>query len=177
MKYLLFIYPCDDNWDSTDSNIKIAEDLATISKSDEIKYVYGESHSIFHFDSTLSQSETSDYVELIKDDLSDFMYVLVQSAKSVGSNMDGDHLNHLLKLNKKGRKPKTNPIKNVLSDNQPGFNVEKFMEEHNNRVIEFLKNQTCDLTMDEILDKITDQGIDSLTTAEKDKLDEYSKQI
>jgi hypothetical protein len=91
--------------------------------------------------------------------------------------MDGDHLNHLLKLNKKGRKPKTNPIKNVLSDNQPGFNVEKFMEEHNNRVIEFLKNQTCDLTMDEILDKITDQGIDSLTSAEKDKLDEYSKQI
>ncbi len=60
MKYLLFIYPCDDNWDSTDSNTKIAEDLATISKSDEIKFVYGESHSIFHFDSTLSQSETSE---------------------------------------------------------------------------------------------------------------------
>jgi hypothetical protein len=33
------------------------------------------------------------------------------------------------------------------------------------------------LTLDEILDKIVDQGIDSLTRAEKDKLDEYSKQV
>ena len=177
MKYLLFVYPCDENWNKEETNLKIAEELSTISKCDDITYVFGDNHTIFHFESDMCQPELTIYIDLIYEEVPDFMYVLVQSAKSVGSNMDGDHLNHLLKLNKKGRKPKTNPIKNVLSDNQPGFNVEKFMEEHNNRVIEFLKNQTCDLTMDEILDKITDQGIDSLTTAEKDKLDEYSKQI
>jgi len=33
------------------------------------------------------------------------------------------------------------------------------------------------LTLDEILDKILQTGMDSLTRAEKDKLDEYSKQI
>jgi hypothetical protein len=33
------------------------------------------------------------------------------------------------------------------------------------------------LTLDEILDKISSQGMESLTRAEKDKLDEYSKQI
>jgi hypothetical protein len=51
------------------------------------------------------------------------------------------------------------------------------MEEHNARVEEFVKNQICDLTLDEILDKISSQGMESLTRAEKDKLDEYSKQI
>ena len=51
------------------------------------------------------------------------------------------------------------------------------MEEHNGRVDEFLKNQICDLTLDEILDKISQNGIESLTRPEKDKLDEYSKQI
>ena len=177
MKYLLFIYPCDDNWDPTESNEKIATDLSIISKSDEIKFVYGESHSIFHFDSTLSQSETNDYVELIKDDLSDFMYVLVQTPKTITSNMEQDHLEHLLKLNKRGRKPKSNPIKDTLSKNHPEFDILKLMEENSKKAMEFLNNQVCNLTIDEILDKITDQGINSLTRAEKDKLDEYSKQI
>jgi hypothetical protein len=31
------------------------------------------------------------------------------------------------------------------------------------------------MTLDEILDKISEQGINSLTTEEKNKLDEYSK--
>lgn len=177
MKYLLFVYPCDDSWDPTESNEKIANELATVSKSDEIKYVYGENHSIFHFDSTLSPSEMSDYVELIKDESPEFMFVLAQGVKSVNSNMDSNHLEHLLKVNKRGRKPKSNPIKEVLSNDHLGFDISKFMEENRIRVEEFLKNQVCDLTLDEILDKITEQGINSLTRAEKDKLDEYSKQI
>ena len=177
MKYLLFVYPCNEDWNSTESNQKIAEELSTISKSDEIKYVYGESHSIFHFDSTLSPSEMSDYVEIVKDEMSEFMFVLVQGAKSVESNMEGSHLEHLLRVNKRGRKPKSNPIKETLQNNQPGFDITKLMEDYKVHVQEFLKNETCDLTLDEILDKITDQGIGSLTRAEKDKLDEYSKQI
>jgi hypothetical protein len=177
MKYLLFVYPCNEEWDSTESNQKIAEELSTISKSDEIKYVYGENHSIFHFDSTLSPSEMNTYVELIKDEMSEFMFVLVQGVKSVESNMEGSHLEHLLRVNKRGRKPKSNPIKETLQNNQPGFDITKLMEEYKTHVQEFLKNETCDLALDEILDKITDQGIGSLTRAEKDKLDEYSKQI
>ena len=177
MKYLLFVYPCNEEWDSTESNQKIAEELSTISKSDEIKYVYGENHSIFHFDSTLSPSEMNTYVELIKDEMSEFMFVLVQGAKNIESNMEGSHLEHLLRVNKRGRKPKSNPIKETLQNNQPGFDITKLMEDYKVHVQEFLKNETCNLTLDEILDKITDQGIDSLTRAEKDKLDEYSKQI
>ena len=37
MKYLLFVYPCNEDWNSTESNEKIAEELATISKSDRKK--------------------------------------------------------------------------------------------------------------------------------------------
>ena len=89
-----------------------------------------------------------------------------------------EHLEHLKKLNKKGRKPKTqNRVKEIFIDKNPAFDIKKFMEEHNARVAEFVKNQICDLTLDEILDKISSQGMESLTRAEKDKLDEYSKQI
>jgi hypothetical protein len=38
-----------------------------------------------------------------------------------------------------------------------------------------LPKKGCTLTMDDLLDKINDKGINSLTEEEKCKLDEYSK--
>lgn len=178
MKYILFVYPCDDNWNQESSNLKIAEEIGTISNSDDVNFVYGEKHSIFHFESNMCQPELTIFIDLIHEELPDFMYVLVQTSKTMTSNMLPKHLEHLKKINKKGRKPKTqNRVKEIFMNDKPTFDVKKFMEEHNARVEEFLKNQICDLTLDEILDKISQNGIDSLTRAEKDKLDEYSKQI
>jgi hypothetical protein len=171
MKYLLFVYPCNDNWDETESNQKFANELVQIIKDEKLKFVYGESHSIFNFESNLSQSEVEEYVELIKKDVPEFMFVLVQNAKNVSSDMEKSNFEHLMGKKKRGRKPKvTNQIPKL------SFDVAAFLEEHRKKVDEFLKNNVCDLTLDEILDKIIDQGIDSLTRAEKDKLDEYSKQ-
>jgi hypothetical protein len=172
MKYLLFVYPCNDNWDETESNQKFANELVQIIKDEKLKFVYGESHSIFNFESDMSQSEVEGYVNLIKDDVPDFMYVLVQNAKNVSSDMEKSNFEHLMGKKKRGRKPKVTNQKQKLS-----FDVAAFLEEHRKKVDEFLKNNVCDLTLDEILDKIIDQGIDSLTRAEKDKLDEYSKQV
>lgn len=178
MKYLLFVYPCDDTWDKNENNMKIAEELSTISKCDDITFVYGDNHSIFHFETDMCQPELTIYVDLIKDEIPNFMYVLVQNSKGMTSNMDPEQLEFLKKLNKKGRKPKTiNRVKDIFKNEQPGFDISKFLKEHNSRVEEFLKNQVCDLTLDEILDKISQNGLESLTRAEKDKLDEYSKQI
>jgi hypothetical protein len=178
MKYILFVYPCDENWDQESSNTQIAEELSTISKSDDIKFVYGDRHSIFHFDSDMCQPELTIFVDLIREESEDFMYVLAQVTKSVSSNMNPEHLEHLLKINKRGRKPKVeNPIKKLFTKEDFHFDVNEFMKDHSKKVEEFYNNQVCDLTLDEILDKITDQGIESLTRVEKDKLDEYSKQI
>ncbi len=170
MKYLLFVYPCNDNWDETESNQKFAHELVHIIKEEQLKFVYGENHSIFNFESDMSQSEVEEYVELIKKDVPDFMFVLVQNAKNVSSDMDKNNFEHLMGKKKRGRKPK-------VKNEKLGFDFVAFMEENRKKVDEFLKNNVCDLTLDEILDKIVDQGINSLTRAEKDKLDEYSKQV
>ena len=172
MKYLLFVYPCDENWDETKSNQKFAGELVQIIKDETLKFVYGESHTIFNFESNLSQSEVEEYVNLIKGDVPEFMFVLIQNAKNISSDMDKNNFEHLMGKKKRGRKPKTtNQIPKI------GFDVAAFLDEHRKKVDEFLKNNVCDLTLDEILDKIIAQGIDSLTRAEKDKLDEYSKQV
>ena len=101
MKYLLFVYPCNDTWDKKETNLKIAEELSTISKSDDITFVYGDNHAIFHFDSDMCQPELTIYIDLIYDESPDFMYVLVQTSKTITSNMLPAHLEHLKKLNKK----------------------------------------------------------------------------
>lgn len=172
MKYLLFVYPCDDAWDSEKSNQTFATELVNIIKDEKLNFVYDESHSIFNFESALSQSEIDTYIELMKDNVPEFMYVLVQNAKGVSSDMDKSNFDHLIGKKKRGRKPKSETQK-------PKFSVDiaAHLAEHRKMVDDFLKNNVCDLTLDEILDKIVDQGIDSLTRAEKDKLDEYSKQI
>ena len=174
MKYLLFIYPCDNTWNKDENNETIANELSSIIDSTEVKFIFGENHSIFHFNSGLSYSELEIFVELLKDDVPEFMYFIVENAKNVASNMDKNHLKYLMDL---GDKPKkSNRIKDIFKNDQDIFSLYDLTKIINNGQYNFLKEEICDLTIDEILDKIIDQGIESLTKLEKLKLDEYSKQ-
>ena len=56
------------------------------------------------------------------------------------------------------------------------LNEEEFIKNYLSSIDYKEKNEDiCNLTLDEILDKITDNGINSLTKSEKNKLNEYSK--
>ena len=44
-------------------------------------------------------------------------------------------------------------------------------------IMNFKRPEVCNLTLDELLDKITDSGLSSLTDLEKQKLDDYSKLV
>jgi hypothetical protein len=44
-------------------------------------------------------------------------------------------------------------------------------------ILNIKRPEVCNLTLDELLDKMVDQGIDSLSDIEKKKLEEYSKSI
>lgn len=179
MKYLLFVYPCDETWDGDEMNSIIAEELSIITKT-EIRYLFGKGHSIFHFDSSLSFSEVSDFVYLLKDDVSEFMYFITQSSKNSASNMKEDHFEHLMNVNTKRKSTKKeNPIEGFFKkygDDTFEFNISKQTENITKKVEELVKDEFTDLTIDEILDKIIDQGIDLLTRGEKRKLDDYSKE-
>jgi len=179
MKYLLFVYPCDTEWDSKNDNLHVAGELSTIIKSDEIKYIFGETHSIFHFESEMNQAELSIYVDLIMEETPTFMYVLCQTSKPISSNMESQQLTDFLKINKKGRKrkQKDNPIVNFFKKTtQEQFQsyTADLLKEQNKSIEDYL-SVTSILSIDEILEKIHSKGIDSLTKAERQKLDDYSK--
>ena len=81
----------------------------------------------------------------------------------------------MLSLSKNSNKIKTSKPTpklrtNNISSKEEFFNIADF-------VLNFNRKQVCNLTLDELLDKIGNEGIDSLSEVEKQKLDEYSKTI
>lgn len=169
MKYTLFIYSCEDEWDGEEVNKNIAYELMPIVKSEALKYIFGKSHSIIHFESELPQPELEIYIDIINQDNDvEFMYVLLQTSKKISSNMDPEHLKHLTTL--KTKKTQRNSIKNkvskIINQNEIAETIKKTL----------FDNIPSELSIDEILDKIHEKGISSLTNAEKLKLDNYSKE-
>jgi len=90
-------------------------------------------------------------------------YFLIPKPNKTSSNIPKEHLDYLLSL-KKTRKPKQKKELNFF-DNDP-FDFLNLIKNF---------NQRCNLTLDELLDKIIDSGLESLTDLEKQKLDEYSQ--
>ena len=168
MRYLLFVYKCEDTkTEGKKLNNIIAEEISKITTSDEVKYVYGDNHGIFHFDTTLSFEELDIYLRLVVEDTDQFMYVITQSVSTFTSNMNQNHLDYLKEIQK------TDQEKNLFYDNTE-LETEDYEFDY---VLNVKENLECNLTIDEILDKINDYGITSLSDNEKKKLENYSKSI
>jgi hypothetical protein len=156
--------------DETTANI--GGELSKIMSSNQIKYMFGDRHAIYHFASDFSTNEIDDFLCLVSAEYGDFNFFLTQKSKNLASNFDEDNLLHLLTLRNTNKKKQTPPKKIE-------FNLEIGGGEEFSRmtdtIMKFLPKKECELTMDELLDKIGSEGINSLTKEEKSKLDEYSK--
>lgn len=176
MKYILFIYRCDDNKNKTEFVGGIANELSPIVKSDEIKFVFGDTNAVYHFETEMSFPELTIYLDLVSKDFDDFTYFLIPKGRNFASNIEKQNLHHLMDLypNKKKRKSK----KGLFELPKIELNEEEFIKNYLSSIDYKEKNEDiCNLTLDEILDKIIDNGINSLTKSEKNKLDEYSKNV
>lgn len=163
MNYLLFVYYDNTVENSEEKTNEIGGSIADQMSSKEVKYMFGDKHAIFHFASGLPIDEMAGWIDIIVDDLDCFEYFLIPKPNKSVSNMPKDNLEHLLSL-KKTRKPKQKKELNFF-DNDP-FDFLNLIKNF---------NQRCNLTLDELLDKIGDSGLASLTDLEKQKLDEYSQ--
>ncbi len=173
MNYLLFVYHNEDMNPQDETTAKIGAELSKIMSSNQIKYMFGERHSIYHFASDFSIEEIDDFLCLVSDEFENFNYFLTQKTKNVASNFDKDNVLHLLTLRNTNNKKQTplRPFEFKLDYDNEEFN--RISE----TIMGFLPKKRCNLTLDELLDKINYHGINSLTDEEKNKLDEYSKTI
>jgi hypothetical protein len=76
----------------------IGGELSKIMSSSQVKYMFGDRHSIYHFASDFSVDELDDFLCLVSAEYDNFNYLLTQKTKNVSSNFDQDNLLHLLTL-------------------------------------------------------------------------------
>lgn len=178
MNYLLFVY-----YDNTVKNTEvttneIAKQIADQMTSKEAKFMYGDKHAIFHFASDMTIDDMGGWIDIINDDLQCFEYFLVPKPRNSVSNMTKENLEHLLTLKK------TNPKKNKPTPPRINYEFKEISKDKKPFFLEFVDllnnskgKEVCTMTLDDLLDKISQEGIDSLSELEKQKLEEYSKSI
>jgi len=165
MKHLLFVYPHNFN-NTQDLSEEICDVLLGFSNSKNIKYTYGPKHIIIHFSTDPDLlSELEDVLDVYGEQSGiDFTYFLVEAGNGFKTNMSSE-------------------IKTYLNDIQSDENSltkyktlvrDHFFEEFKN-FNHVIDNMESKLTIDEILDKISQNGIDSLTKQELNKLNNQSK--
>jgi len=174
MKYLMLVYGEVEDMNSETLTTKIAEELQPIAMSDQIKYIYGDGNAIFHFDSELKFAEMSIYCDILIEEFSEIMYVLLPFNGMMTSNAGDNRIDHLLSLGNNKQEPNKVDIEFIDHNDSAVFEmfvnmVKPTLQEINEKEI------TCEMSLDELLDKMIDQGVESLTDVEKQKLEEYSK--
>jgi len=176
--YMLFIFGDFDEQENLATNL--SSQLLTVVSSPFLKFTYGEYGVVFHFRSKETFSDLKEYVDMGMSEITE-QYFLMEVTKNVDIKMPRklkkDFLNIDGEEKKKENKTGEINVESKLKERREelrNFTFEFLMPTDFNHMVQ--KNETDYLpTVDEILDKISENGIQSLTEKEKEILDNYGK--
>ena len=176
--YMLFIFGDFDEQETLATNL--SSQLLTVVSSPFLKFTYGEYGVVFHFRSKEVFSDLKEYIDMAMFEITE-QYFLMEVTKNMDIKMPRKLKKDFLNIDgeEKKKEPRTGEI-NVESK------LKERREELKNFTFEFLMPVDFDKmvqnnepnylpTVDEILDKISENGIESLTETEKEILDNYGK--
>lgn len=167
-KYLLTVF---GNFELENCE-EIAHCLEPIIDSTHLKFQYRSGVIIFHFESEIQMVDIHEFVELTSYDMYD-SFILTEYNDNVSVFMTDDMKQHLFDL-------ETETEGAITFDLEPrnGFDM-SYDEEDEDDIVTTLMNQIKKNlqvpTMDQLLDKISEHGVESLTPYEKATLDNYSQ--
>jgi hypothetical protein len=175
--YMLFIFGDFDEQENLATNL--SSQLLTVVSSPFLKFTYGEYGVVFHFRSKEVFTDLKDYIDMAMSEITE-QYFLMEVTKNVDIKMPRKLKKDFLNID--GEKKKENRTGEINVETK----LKERREELKNFTFEFLlpadfnqmvmKTEPDYLpTVDEILDKISEKGIDSLTEKEKEILDNYGK--
>lgn len=174
-QYMLFVY--GDVSEHGTNVEEIAFQLIPVITSENLKYTYGENGVVFNFRSDYEFEELKDFVDMVLAIFTD-QYFLVE----IGKNFDVKMPKKLKKdfLNIDGQVKKEENKNGTLNVREASTEIPKKLEPTISMFFplfapgEFIEKEKP-LSVDEILEKISEKGIESLTKEEKEKLDNYGK--
>ena len=188
--YLLFVF---GNLTVEGSQDEIASALLPITKNEKVKFIYGSYHMVVNLETDLPFDELKEYIyETLKSDM--FEYFLMPMSDKTSVKLPESMAEHLFDLENdtdkvhvftqldveelKNRDKQTEEeldliINYFLSNNE--FDMEDDDDDEDD-LIKKVMNKTKQPSVDELLEKIAENGMDSLTLQEKQILDEYSNE-
>lgn len=175
MNYLLFAYFDKSVKNAEKKTQEIATKIAEQMTSGQVKFMYGPTHAVFHFGYKGDFHDVSDVIFFICEEIGNFEFFITKKSKDYASNFGQENLDHLMTLKKTSPKKIEDTNKNKENTNQRKF-INPFIE-YSDIMNKYRKPLVCNMTLDELLDKISEQGMESLSDLEKQKLEEYSKSI
>ena len=178
-RYMLFIF---GDFTEIENFIEdISYQLVTVISSKFLKFNYGEFGMTLHFRTKETFEDLKEYVDMCLEDLVE-QYFLMEATENVD-----------IKMGRKLKKDFLNIDGVKIENKNKEIDVEKLNEEKKNKIggmMDFLIPLSEDMinipmmfkrppvlepTVDQILEKITEKGIESLTKEEKQILDNYAK--
>lgn len=171
MKYLLSIFGQVKNDESGVE--RMAKKIVNVSDSKNVKFSYGESSSIFHFKSNEDFFKLKQFIHSVVSSEC-IIYTLVPYEGEISCQMPTQIFEHLFDLEDDGIEFMDN-YNNVSPKLQQDYDTINEMLNLTNDDYEETVIPEKSLSLDEILEKISNKGIKSLTEKEKSTLNKYSK--
>jgi len=178
--YMLFIFGDFDEHENLATNL--SGQLLTVVSSPFLKFTYGEYGVVFHFRSKEDFSDLKEYVDMAMSEITE-QYFLMEVTKNMDIKMPRklkkDFLNiddETTKIEPKNGKIDVEELKEKRKRDVKNISFDIFFpildpnsDFNTNKEVDYLP------TVDEILDKISEKGIESLTEKEKEIFDNYGK--
>ncbi len=167
-KYLLTIF---GNFKSDEICKEVAMSLSPLIDSPSLKYQYTKGGIIFYFGSEMDMIDIHEFLEIMSYDLYE-SFILSEYTDKVSVFMPKEVKDHLFNLDNIG----DDGIEMVLIPK----NTTQYMDDiEDDEFVALLLNEVKKHiktpTLDELLEKIKNSGVKSLTPFEKGTLDNYSK--
>jgi hypothetical protein len=148
--------------------------LSTMVSKHNLKFQYNNYSAIFHFESEETLEDLYSYCLLSFGEISDAIFV--SPLENTGFYMHGTMMNHLLDV--KTADVNSNMIidieKEINGENNPVHDLMQQEDEEDDDIMTKIRKRIPAFTLDDVLDKICEFGMDSLTEKEKKLLYKHS---
>ena len=185
-KYILFVFAKNDN--PKEFTEQIAEELCVISDTPNLNFYFGPESSVFTISTLDSHQDVIDYVDMILD-VGDIMYVLLPYTsdnlsyglpEKISKHLFNDGINDFMSEKPNNSYTEEFEVRKMIQDkirDTINLNIDNFdfdYDEDEWSDIDEIKNKQRSPSLDELLEKIKEKGLNSLTEKELSQLNKYS---
>lgn len=150
--------------------------LSAMVSKHNLKFQYNSASVIYHFESEETLEDLYSYCLLAFGEISDA--ILVSPSEKTGFYMHGMGMNHILDV--ENTDVNSNMVidmgKEINGENNPVHDlIQEDDDDDDDDIMTKIRKKTPTLTLDDVLDKICEFGMESLTEKEKQLLSKHSK--